>query len=299
MARSDSFDGLSEFLAIAQRGSFRGAAIELGVTPGAISQALQTLERRLGLPLFHRTTRKVALTEAGKTLLVQLKPAADTISGTLDDLSRLQARPSGTLRLLVHQMALNQVIDPVLPAFRQAYPDINVEITVNDAQLGLVEGGFDAGIRIGEFIDRDMIAVRVSPSFRWIVIGAPSYLDARGRPQVPEDIAHHECIRFRLPATGRIYRWEFERDGHALTIDPPGSILVNDGRALRSLAVQGMGLTYTASLQVAPEIAGGLLETVLDAFTPARDSLFLFFPRSTRSQPKLRAFVDACASLAR
>lgn len=292
MPRIDPFDGLSEFLAIAQRGSFRGAAVELGVTPGAISQALHTLERRLGLPLFHRTTRKIALTEAGTKLLAQLGPAAETITGTLDDLSRLQARPSGTLRLLVHRIALPQVIEPILPAFRQAHPGVNIEIAVNDAQVELVEGGYDAGIRFGEFIDRDMVAVRVSPPFSWAVLGAPSYFAARGRPLVPEDLENHECIRFRLPATRKIYRWEFERDGQAMSIDPRGAVLVDDAILLRSLAAKGMGLIYASSLQAAPEISSGLLEPVLEPFTPARDSLFIYFPRSSRSQPKLRVFVE-------
>jgi DNA-binding transcriptional LysR family regulator len=299
MPRVDRFDGLSEFLAIARRGSFRAAAAELGVTPGAVSQALQALERRLGLPLFHRTTRKIALTEAGAKLLAQLGPAAETITDTLDDLTQLQVRPSGTLRLLVHRMALSQVVEPILPAFRRTYPDVHVEIVVNDAQIELVEGGYDAGIRIGEFIDRDMIAVRVSPPFSWVVLGAPRYLAARGRPLIPEDIANHECIRFRLPGTRKTYRWEFERDGQALTVDPPGSVLVDDAALLRLLAVKGMGLVYTSSLQAAPELSAGLLEPVLESFMPARDSLFIYFPRSSRGQPKLRAFVEACARCAR
>jgi DNA-binding transcriptional LysR family regulator len=227
-------------------------------------------------------------------LFAQLRPAAEIITGTLDELTRLRARPSGTLRLLVHRMALSQAIEPVLPAFRQAYPDVKVEITVDDAQIELVEGGYDAGIRIGEFIDRDMIAVRVSPPFSWLVLGSPSYFAIHGRPRVPEDLADHECVRFRLPGTGRVYRWEFSRDGQALTIDPPGSVLVDDATLLRALAVKGMGLVYTSSLQAAPEISAGLLEPVLEPFAPARDSLFVYFPSSSRNQPKLRAFVEAC-----
>jgi DNA-binding transcriptional LysR family regulator len=299
MSRTDSFDGLSEFLAIVRRGSFRGAAVDLGVTAGAISQALQSLERRLGVPLFHRTTRRVALTEAGERLLVQLGPAAEAITGTLDELIQLRTKPSGTLRLLVHRIAMLHVVEPVLPAFREAWPDVKVEITIDDTHAEIVAGGFDAGIRIGEYIDRDMIAVRVSPPFTWLVIGAPDYLKSRGRPRVPEDIALHECIRYRRPDVGDVYRWEFERDGQALSIDPPGSVVVNDAALLRALAVRGMGLAYTSSLQVAPEIAQGLLEPVLEPFAPARDSLFVYYPRASRNQPKLRAFVEACSLCAR
>lgn len=299
MARIDPFDGLSEFLAIARCGSFRAAAAELGVTPGAISQALQVLERRLGLPLFHRTTRRIALTEAGERLILQLRPAAEAITGTLDDLTLLRAKPSGRLRLLVHRMAIPQVVEPILPAFRQAYPDISVEIVADDAQVGLVEGGFDAGIRIGEYIDRDMVAVRVSPPFSWVVLGAPSYFARRGRPSAPEDIAAHDCIRYRLPGRSEVYRWEFERNGQALTVDPPGAVVVNDAGLLRSLALRGMGLIYTAGLKIGPDIANGELEPVLEDFMPPRDSLFICFPRSSRNQPKLRAFVEACAGCAR
>ncbi|CAM5763119.1 LysR family transcriptional regulator [Labrys miyagiensis] len=295
MARSDSFDGLSEFLAIVRQGSFRAAAIELGVTAGAVSQALQSLERRLGLPLFHRTTRKVSLTEAGERLLVQLAPAADVITTTLEELAQLRADPSGTLRLLVQRAALPHVIEPVMPAFRHAWPDLKVEITVEDTQASIVAGGYDAGIRIGEFIDRDMVAVRVSPSFSWLVMGAPSYFASHGRPEIPEDIAQHQCIRYRRPDVGDVYRWEFERDGQSLSIDPPGSLLVNDSSLVRSLAVQGLGLVYTSTLLAARELEAGLLQPVLEGFAPSRDAFFIYFPRASRNQPKLRAFVEACA----
>jgi DNA-binding transcriptional LysR family regulator len=295
MARSDSFDGLSEFLAIVRQGSFRAAAIELGVTAGAVSQALQALERRLGLPLFHRTTRKVSMTEAGEKLLTQLAPAADVITATLDELAQLRAKPSGTLRLLVQRAAVPHVIEPILPAFHRAWPELKVEITIEDSHASIVADGHDAGIRIGEFIDRDMVAVRVSPSFSWLVMGAPSYFSAHGRPRVLEDIAEHQCIRYRRPDVGDVYRWEFERDGQSLSIEPPGSLVVNDSGLVRTLAAQGLGLIYTSSLLAAPELQAGLLEPVLEAFAPSRDAFFLYFPRASRNQPKLRAFVDACA----
>ncbi|GLS22466.1 LysR family transcriptional regulator [Labrys miyagiensis] len=299
MARSDSFDGLSEFLAIVRQGSFRAAAIELGVTAGAVSQALQVLERRLGLPLLHRTTRKISLTEAGERLLAQLAPAADAITTTLDELTQSRARPSGTLRLLVQRVAIPHVVTPIMPDFRKAWPDLKIEITVEDSRQEIVAGGFDAGIRIGEYIDRDMVAVRVSPSFNWLVMGAPSYLAAHGRPQIPEDIAQHECIRYRRPDFGDVYRWEFEREGQALSIDPPGSLVVSDPELFRALAVEGLGLIYTSSLMSARELAAGQLEPVLEAFSPSRDAFFIYFPRTSRNQPKLRAFVEACARGAR
>lgn len=244
--------------------------------------------------MFNRTTRSVALTEAGEHLLVRIGPATGQITNSLDELLQMGALPSGTLRLLVQRLALRHVIEPVLPVFRQAYPDVRLEITIEDDHAGLVSRGYDAGVRIGEYIDRDMVATRVSPPFRWQVYGAPDYLRARGRPAAPEDLAGHECIRFRRPDNGAVYRWEFERNGQALAIDPPGSILVNDGGLLRTLGAQGLGLIYTASLNVRAELGDGSLLPVLEAFSPAQDSIFIYFPQASRTQPKLRAFVQTC-----
>jgi DNA-binding transcriptional LysR family regulator len=297
MSRPDPFDGLSVFLAIARHGSFRKAAAALGVTPGAVSQALKSLEGRLATPLVHRTTRSVALTEAGERLLAGAGPAADTIAATLDDLVQSGGRPAGTLRLLVQRIALPHVIERVLPDFRRAFPDVGVEVSTEGAQSDFVALGHDAAIAIGEFIDRDLITLRVSPPFDWMVLGAPAYFRARGRPEVPEDLAHHDCINFRRSAGGELYRWEFERDGQALSVEPPGSLVIGDGALARRLAVQGMGLIYSFSLAAARELEEGSLVPVLEAFAPARDSLFLCFPRASRHQPKLRAFVDACRRL--
>jgi len=299
MARADLFDGLSEFLAIVRYGSFRAAAAELGVTPGAISQALQTLEKRLGVPLFNRTTRKIALTEAGERLIASLGPATETILGTLDDLGRLRASPHGTFRLLVQRMGLAEVVEPVLPIFRARYPDVKVEVTVDEFQTEIITGGFDAGIRIGEFIDRDMVALRVSPPFDWLIVGAPAYFARQGRPEKPEDVANHECIRYRRPGLAGAYRWEFEREGQAVNIDPPGSLLSNDSDLLRAMAVAGLGLIYTASMKIRRELDQGLLEPVLQGFMPAKDSLFLYFPQASRNDPRLRGFVDTCLECVR
>ncbi len=294
MARTDLFDGISEFLTVIRRGSFRAAARELGVTPGAVSQAVQTLERRIGLPLLHRTTRHVALTEAGERFLAEVRPAAEAIAGSLEALANLSARPSGTLRLLIHHIAAREVLAPLLPDFLAAYPDIALDVVTDSKRRDLVGDGFDAGIRIGEFIDQDMLTVRVSPPFSWVVVGAPAYFAVHGRPETPEDLASHTCLRFRLPDTGDLYRWEFEHDGIAVTINPPGQITSDDSALLRAMAVAGLGLTYSSSQNARRELADGRLETCLDAFAPARDALYLYYPRSSRLQPKLRVFIDAC-----
>ena len=297
MPRRDPFDGLSVFLAVAARGNFRAASEEIGVTPAAISQAVQSLERRLGHTLFHRTTRKVSLTEAGAMLLSKLQSPAGEIERALDELDQLRGRPSGLLRLCVHRLALPLVLEPLLPAFRETYPDVAIEVGVEYADIDLVSGGFDAGIRIGEYIERDMVAVAVSQPFRWLVLGAPAYLAARGTPQTPEDLADHECIRFRFPRSRSIYDWEFIRGGRAISIRPSGGMIVNDSGLLRSLGSQGMGLIYTSDRAAAAELESGKLVACLEEFAPPTDKLYLYFPSHSAAQPKLRAFIDMAKKL--
>jgi DNA-binding transcriptional LysR family regulator len=299
MARTDGFTGLSEFLAVAEHASFRVAAARLNVTPAAVSQAIRSLETRLGLPLFQRTTRRVGLTEAGQSLLARLRPAAAEIHDALEALGDMRQRPAGLLRLSVPRIAVSLIIEPVLADFRRAYPEVSVEIDVSDGNVDLTTAGFDAGIRIGESIDRDMIAVRLTPDIRWSILGSPAYFATRGRPRTPEELTHHECIRYRFVGSRSIYRWEFERDGREFSLDPPGGVIVNDGELQIALAKRGMGLTYTADLIAAREIAAGELEAVLQSFLPVTPGMFLYFPARTQTQPKLRAFIDAATAYAK
>jgi DNA-binding transcriptional LysR family regulator len=299
MARTDAFDGLSEFLAVAAHASFRAAAAELKVTPAAVSQAVRALETRVGLPLFQRTTRSVALTEAGASFLERLRPAAGEIGEALEALALARGRAAGSLRLSVPRIALELVIVPVLGEFRRAYPDIRVEIEVDDASVDLAAGRLDAGIRIGEFIARDMIAVRLTPDFRWVVLGTPSYFAQRGRPRTPQDLIKHECIGYRYPTAKAVARWEFVRGGREFSLDPPGSVIVNDHLTMIALARTGVGLAYTANLVAARELASGALENVLGAHLPVKPGLFLYFPARSQTQPKLRAFIDVATRLMR
>jgi DNA-binding transcriptional LysR family regulator len=299
MSRVDTFSGLAEFLAVAGHASFRAAAAELRVTPAAVSQAVRTLEARVGLPLFQRTTRSVALTEAGAEFLARLRPAATEIGEALDALADVRARPVGCLRLSVPRIALDLAILPVLPEFRRAFPDVKVEIDVDDASVDLAAGRFDAGIRIGEFIERDMVAVRLTPDFRWHVVGAPSYFAQRGRPRAPRDLIKHECIGYRYPTAKAVARWEFVHGGREFSLDPPGSIVVNDHLTMIALARQGMGLAYTADRVAARHLASGELEPVLGSHLPMKPGLFLYFPARSQTQPKLRAFIDVATRLLR
>ncbi|KYF93254.1 transcriptional regulator [Sorangium cellulosum] len=293
---TDRFEGLTVFLTVARRRSFRAAAAELGVTAGAVSQSIQALERRVGLPLFARTTRRVGLTEAGEKLLERLAPAASEIGAALEALGELRERPAGLLRLTVPRMAVPFVIEPVLPRFRRAHPGVDVEISVDNTFVDLAETGFDAGVRIGEALAKDMIAVRLTDDLRWIVVGAPAYFAARGRPEVPEDLLAHACIRYRFQSAA-LYRWEFARDGREIAVDVPGAITVNDGDLALSLAREGLGLAYTADAFVAEDLARGTLATALDAYAPAGPGLFLYFPARAQTQAKLRAFIDTALAV--
>jgi DNA-binding transcriptional LysR family regulator len=292
MARTDQFSGLAEFLAVAQHASFRTAGAELGVTPSAISQAIRSLEARVGVPLFQRTTRKVALTDAGAALLAQLSPAAKSISEAVNAVTASRSRPAGNLRLSAPRIALGLVLWDLLPAFRAAYPDITVDLDVNDASIDLTADQFDAGIRMGDYIERDMVAVRLTQDFRYVVVGSPDYFNARGRPTSPKDLTAHECIRYRFPTARTVYRWEFVKGKKAYSVEPHGGITVSDHLSMIELACRGMGLAYTLDLLAQLAIAEGKLEQVLVRHLPATIGLFLYFPARSQGQPKLRAFID-------
>jgi len=297
MSAPDPFSGLSAFLAVAEAGGFTGAAARLGVSPAAVSQAVKALESRLGTFLFVRTTRRVGLTEAGAALLARVGPATMEIAAAIEAAGEMASVPTGLLRLTVPRMAVPLVVEPVVAALRRSHPRIAVEIAVDDATVDLTARGYDAGIRIGEYIERDMVAVRLTRDIAWSVVGSPAYLDARGRPERPEDLTRHEAIRYRFPASGALYRWEFERDGRALTVDPPGRLIVNDGDLLLAFARSGLGLSYVADIAAATELASGALEQVLQAFLPRTPGLFLYFPQRAQDQPKLRAFIDVARAV--
>ena len=292
MARVDQFTGLTAFLAVAEHASFRAAAAELGVTRAAVSQAIQALEHRVGQPLFQRTTRSVALTEAGAQLLAAVQPASVQIGRAMERVGSERSSPIGHLRLSVPRIAIDLVIAPVLPEFRCAFPGITIDVDVDDASVDLTARRYDAGIRIGEFIERDMVAVKLTPDFQWMVLGAPDYFARRGRPAVPGDLMQHDCIRYRFPTAAAVYRWEFQQDGAEFTLDPPGGVTVNDHLAMIEFARRGLGLAYTADLVAAEPLQSGELVPVLQPYLPSKQGLFLYFPSNAQKQPKLRAFID-------
>ncbi|MGH6678374.1 MAG: LysR substrate-binding domain-containing protein [Bradyrhizobium sp.] len=299
MSRTDLFTGIAEFLAVARRASFRAAGADLGVTPSAVSQAVRVLETKIGLPLFQRTTRKVALTEAGARLLAQVSPAATNIGEAIETVGALRQRPAGLLRLSLPRIALDLVLMRILPDFRKAFPEIGVEIDVNDASIDITAEGYDAGIRIGEFVARDMVTVKLTPDFRRVVVGAPAYFAVRGKPRTPQDLMRHECIRYRFPSARTIFRWEFTKDDREFSVEPTGSLVVNDHLTMLGLAVRGLGLAYTAEMVAANELASGQLAEVLRSYLPTKAGLFLYYPSRNSAQPKLRAFIDFATAVIR
>ena len=223
-------------------------------------------------------------------------PASKEIRDALESLNGFRDRPMGHLRLTVPRIALPLVVEPVLPQFRKLFPEISVEIAVEDAAIEIASRGFDAGIRLGESIEADMVAVRLTKDITWSVVGAPSYLNAKGRPEVPSDLIRHECILYKFPTSGAIHRWEFSKNGKSFTVRAPGKVITSDSLLLISLAREGLGLTYSADLVAAADIALGRLELVLRPFLTKTPGLFLYFPARMQTQPKLRAFIDVAVA---
>jgi DNA-binding transcriptional LysR family regulator len=290
MKRVRSTD-LAIFLAIANHRSFRKAAVELAVTPSALSHALRTIEERLDVRLVNRTTRGVALTEAGERLFDRIRPAFLDIDAALDDLDTFRGHPYGKLRINAPRAAAKLVLLPIVSRFLKAHPSVEVDIVIDDALIDMVSSGFDAGIRFGESIAADMIAVPIGPRHSFAVVGTPGYFEGRGRPQTPHDLKDHVCIRFRF-AGGAFYHWEFERGGIELEIEVQGPLTLGDQDIMRDAVLQGDGLGYLFEDQVRDEIEAGKLVRVLEDWCPYYPGFFLYYPSRRQLPTALRAFID-------
>ena len=280
------------FLAVAQRRSFTRAARELGVTPSAVSQAVRQLEAQLGVALLARTTRSVALTEAGRALLAGAAPAVAEVVAALSRAAAGAGQLAGQLRLSVPAVAVPLVVDPVLPRFRALHPGVVVEIAVEDRFVDVVGEGYDAGVRLGDAIQRDMVRVRLTGPQRFAVVGAPAYLARAGRPEQPEALLSHACLNYRSPTTGALYLWDFEQGRRRWRLPVRGPVVSNDLALLVRLAVAGHGLAYAFEPAVADVVRRGELVEILGAFTPPGAGFALYFPGGARVPPVLRAFVD-------
>lgn len=285
-------NALNGFLAVARRRSFAAAALELGISPSALSQAVRQLEARLGVVLLSRTTRSVALTEAGKRLFEQSDPAISHALEALKDASAQTGEVTGKVRLTVAEIAVPFVITPVLPRFLARYPRVEVDVQVENQRSDIVAEGFDAGVRLEEFLERDMVHVRLTEAFRFVVVGAPSYLERRGSPERPRDLLAHDCICHRSATTGALYVWDLERGKKTWRVPVRGTISTNNDALSLVLAEAGLGLTYAFEPEVAPFLKRGSLRPVLEAFAASVPGFFLYFPSRAQVSPALRAFMD-------
>jgi DNA-binding transcriptional LysR family regulator len=275
ISRSDLAD-FASFLAIARHRSISHAGLELGISASALSHALKGLEARLGIRLVNRTTRSVTLTAAGEQLYSALTEPMAAIGEAIDDLNRFREGPSGRVRLNVPQDAATYLLAPVLPSFVERYPDVELEIAVSNRLIDVIEGGFDAGIRFGGTVPKDMVAQRLSADIRWVVVGSPDYLDRFGTPKHPEDLQHHRCLRIRL-GTGHLYRWDFERDGEALAVSVPGPFTIDESHFALTLVSLGGGLVYAPEPAVTHLVAAGSLRIVLQDWLPMGPGYHIYY----------------------
>ncbi|MFY0566011.1 LysR family transcriptional regulator [Archangium lansingense] len=289
---------LQVFLAVARLRSFTGAAREFGVSTTAVSQSVRQLEEQLRVVLLTRTTRSVSLTDAGRRLVEGAGPGLGQALTALREVSAQPGEAVGRLRLSVPRMAVPFLITPVLPTFCARHPRVEVDVVIEDRFVDIVAEGYDAGVRLSEAIERDMVQVRLTDAFRFVVVGAPSYLARRGTPQRPEDLLRHECITFRSQTTGALYSWELERGRRTWRVPVRGGVVTNDIHLPVSLAEEGLGLAYAFEPVVAEQLRTGRLVLVLEPYAPTVPGFFLYFPsRAQRSTP-LRLFVEAAKELA-
>jgi DNA-binding transcriptional LysR family regulator len=294
MKQSLTMRELPVFVAVAEKRSFTGGAKALGISPSAASQAVGRLERSLATTLFVRTTRSVSLTDAGTRLYERARPAVTDAMAAMDELASLGARPRGWLRLSVPRIASRAGFEGILAAFAQEQPDVRVEVMVDDRRVDIVRDGFDAGVRSRESTEKDMIAVRLTPPIRFLVVGSKRYFAKHGRPKHPRDLVHHACLGWRPLLATADYRWEFTQRGRDFDVAVTGPVVSNDADMLVACAEAGMGLAYATEA----EVASRKLERVLEPFAPSVSGLFLYYPRAARSVPNLRAFVTCAQKIA-
>lgn len=281
---------LTVFLAVATHRSFHAAAVELEVTPSAVSHSVKNLEQRLGVRLFNRTTRSVSPTEAGERLAAQLRPALSSISQALHEVDEWRATPSGTVRINASEGAVRLVLRPLLAGFLAEYPHIHLDIVCDGKLSDIVAEGFDAGIRLAEAVPQDMIAVRVGEPIRFAAIAAPAYFAAHGRPATPQDLLRHNCIRFRFDS-GTIYRWEFGRDGVSESIGVGGSLTLTDQPLMVDAAIDGIGIAFVPEHLAIEALLDGRLERVLDEWCPAYPGLCLYYSGHRHVSSALKALI--------
>ena len=293
--RHGALDGVEAFLAVAKHLNFRKAAGDLGVTPSAIGQAVRALETRVGAALFTRTTRSVGLTQAGARFRARVGPAFAELVEAAAAARQIGEQPEGLLRLTVPRAVVAPILQPVVAGFCRAYPDIELEVSVSEQLVDIVSGGFDAGIRIGNLLEADMVKVRLTPPFRLVVVGSPSYFARHGRPDKPDGLREHACLRLRR-TDGSLAPWQLQDRGDAIEAHVAGPFIANEYPTLLAAAIEGTGLAHVPEPIAAELIASGKLITALDDFAVTAPGVFLFYPDRRQILPKLRAFIDYLAA---
>lgn len=291
--RRENVNDLLAFLAVARERSFTKAAAKLGVSQSALSHTLRGLEARLGLRLLTRTTRSVSPTEAGERLLQTVGHRFEEIEAELEALSELRDKPAGTIRITAGEHAANAVLLPALTKFLPRYPDIKVEIAVEHSLVDIVAQRYDAGVRAGEQVAKDMIAVRIGPDLRMAVVGAPSYFAKRSPPRKPQDLTDHNCINLRLPTYGGLYAWEFEKGGRELKVRVDGQLVFNGSTQMLNAALAGLGLAYVPQDLAQPHLDSGLLARVLEDWCPPYSGYHLYYPSRRQPSPAFALLVEA------
>jgi DNA-binding transcriptional LysR family regulator len=289
----ENFNDLQAFLVVARLGSFTKAAAQLGVSQSALSQTIRGLEARLGLRLLTRTTRSVSPTEAGERLLATVGPRFQEVEAELAALSDLRDKPAGTLRISAAEHAANTVLWPKLEKFLPQYPDIKVEINIDYGFTDIVAQRFDAGVRLGDSVAKDMIATRIAANLRMAVVGTPGYFARRPPPRGPHDLAAHDCINLRLPTLGGLYAWEFEKDGHQLKVHVEGQLIFNSTTPRLRAALAGFGLACLPEDLAAEYITSGRLVRVLEDWCPSYTGYHLYYPSRRQSSPAFNLLVEA------
>ena len=292
MKREDLYD-LAAFAVVAEQGSFTRAAAELAMSQSALSHAIKALEERLGVRLLSRTTRSVSTTEAGEKLLRSLRPALDEIASGVDEVGALRGKASGSVRLTATKHAVTSVVMPVLPRFLASHPDIRVDIIVDDNLTDIVADRIDAGIRFGDIVEKDMIAVRIGSDIQMAVVGAPSYFADHPVPRTPRDLAGHRCINYRHIRSGGLYAWDFEEKGRRFEVRVEGPLVFNNSDLLRESALAGHGLAYVYGDEVAADVKAGRLKRILEKWCPIFPGYYLYHPSRRQTPPALAALIAA------
>ena len=291
--RRDEFTEMRAFLAVAQERSFTRAASKLGVTRSALSHTISTLEERLGVRLLSRTTRDVAPTAAGARLVESIEPHFESIAAGIRAMSAHRDKPSGEVRIVCPDDAVDLVFRPRLTAFLHDYPDITVELIIDNGFTNIVERQFDAGVRLGEAIARDMVAVRLGPDVSYAVVGSPEYLAGHALPATPHDLTDHNCINLRLPTSGGLYAWEFEKDGREFSVRVEGQLILSNIEPAINAALDGVGLSYVPRDLVRQHLGSGRLQEVLSGWTPTFQGYHLYYPSRRHPSSAFSAFVEA------